>query len=265
MESQFFLSGDGSNMGRIQNSPGSILHKIGITCGIPNLSPTMVRQAAETFIQNNLDMRKKSKVLNNHEPEVGLAIYDGSGARIRSEFINHINAIESPFKKKPLESDFDVEREKLMLQMEKNDESSRLQEAKEFLEAERINQQRNQSNKRIKVGSIDRALLQTILFEDMFHSVKKDFPDLQRWKLLWTRFIDSYTGSPKRKEELLRIEKKIFEHVQKEMEEENGSWCGTRKENSIADMKIATHIYNCLRSYERGLKRQGSFFNFKRR
>ena len=210
-------------------------------------------------------MRKKSKVLNNHTEEVGFVVYDGSGPRIRGEFINHINAIESPFKKKPIATEFDVEREKLMLQVDNKDETSRLQEARDFLEADKRNQQQNQSGKRIKLSSLDRTTLQTILFEDMFMSVKKDFPDFKRWKKIWIRFLDTFSGSEKRKSDLLRIESSIFKHVQKEMEAEFGSWCGSREENSIADSRIAAYIYNSLRSYERGLRRQGSFFNFKKR
>ena len=41
--SKFFLNGNGFSLGRIQNGPGSLLQRIGLACGVPDLNPTMLR------------------------------------------------------------------------------------------------------------------------------------------------------------------------------------------------------------------------------
>ena len=65
---------------------------------------------------------------------------------------------------------------------------------------------------------------------------------------------------------LLQIENKLFLSAKKEIEDETGiSWTGTDEENYNADLRVATNVYASFKSYEAGAKRQGSFFQFKRR
>ena len=58
---------------------------------------------------------------------------------------------------------------------------------------------------------------------------------------------------------------RIFKVAQREIEIESGEWAGSLEQNCLADIKIAKYIYNSLQVYERGFKRYGSFFNFKKR
>lgn len=82
---------------------------------------------------------------------------------------------------------------------------------------------------------------------------------------MWNRLLDSIEDG-KEKEELLRIENKLFLNIKKEVEADTGSsWTGTVEENYNADLKVASSVYISFKSYESGLKRQGQFFQFKKR
>ena len=56
----------------------------------------------------------------------------------------------------------------------------------------------------------------------------------------------------------------IFNNIKKEVVEETGPWTGSYKQNMIADVKIASSIYSSFKNYENGMKRNGSFFIFKK-
>ena len=81
---------------------------------------------------------------------------------------------------------------------------------------------------------------------------------------MWCRFIDTSSLDKKKRATLLKIESTIFNSLKQELENETGPWEGSREQNRLADMKIATCIYNSFKSYERGRKYYGEFFNFKR-
>lgn len=83
------------------------------------------------------------------------------------------------------------------------------------------------------------------------------------WKKIWCRYLDTISGASK--ERLLAIEMRIFCNVKKEIEATLGPWSGTARENFMADTKIAQSISSSFKSYEKGMKRHGSFFDFKRR
>ena len=86
-----------------------------------------------------------------------------------------------------------------------------------------------------------------------------------KWKRVWNRLLDTI-GDGQEKEDLLVIENKLFMHSKKEIETETGlPWTGTEEENYTADLKVATSVYTAFKSYEAGMKRQGSFFQFKRK
>lgn len=86
-----------------------------------------------------------------------------------------------------------------------------------------------------------------------------------KWKRLWNRLLDTLEFG-KEREDLLAIENKLFTHIKKEIEAETGlPWTGTEEENYTADLKVATTVYLSFKNYEAGLKRQGSFFAFKRK
>lgn len=42
-DSPFFVNGNGVALSRLQNTNGSLLRVIGVACGIPDLTPTMLR------------------------------------------------------------------------------------------------------------------------------------------------------------------------------------------------------------------------------
>ena len=90
------------------------------------------------------------------------------------------------------------------------------------------------------------------------------FTDLPRWRIIWCRFLDTYSRDKEKKDMLLKIESKIFSVIKKDVEAETGTWEGTRRQNRLADMKIAACVYNSFKSYSRGMKYWGEFFNFKR-
>ena len=88
------------------------------------------------------------------------------------------------------------------------------------------------------------------------------FLDLYAWKRTWNRLIDSY-DKPDR-DDLISIEKRIFENIKKEVEEESGDWLGLKSQNSLADFKVASCIFKSFKAYEEGKRRQGSFFTFRK-
>ena len=80
---------------------------------------------------------------------------------------------------------------------------------------------------------------------------------------MWNRFCDSFQGPEKA--QLLNIERAIFVNIKGDVEQETGKkWCGDKDQNSRADIKVAQSVFMSFRSYERGAKYYGSFFNFKR-
>ena len=88
------------------------------------------------------------------------------------------------------------------------------------------------------------------------------FIDLQKWKKLWCRLIDTYAETDRDK--IIAIENRIFCNIKHEIQEETGEWTGSQYQNSLADLKVASSIYKSFQSYENGKKRVGSFFNFRR-
>ena len=86
-----------------------------------------------------------------------------------------------------------------------------------------------------------------------------------KWKKIWNRLVDCYDKNEIIKRRLLDTEMSIFTRIKKLVENETGQWNGSKLQNRLADYKVASAIYNSFREYEKGLKRQGSFFNFKRK
>ena len=81
---------------------------------------------------------------------------------------------------------------------------------------------------------------------------------------MWTRFLDTYSRDKDKQNFLLSLEADLFQNVKKEVEAETGPWEGSRRQNRLADVKIATRIYNSFKSYSRGMQYFGEFFTFKR-
>ena len=81
---------------------------------------------------------------------------------------------------------------------------------------------------------------------------------------MWCRFLDSFSTDKEKRKVLLKVESMIFNSVKSQVEDETGKWEGSRKQNRLADKKVATMIYNSFKSYENGLRYYGEFFKFKR-
>lgn len=74
--------------------------------------------------------------------------------------------------------------------------------------------------------------------------------------------IDTYSEDDR--ESLISIEKKIFQNIKQEVEEETGDWIGSHHQNLLADYKVSESIFKSFKSYEEGKKRVGTFFNFRK-
>ena len=76
--------------------------------------------------------------------------------------------------------------------------------------------------------------------------------------------MDSYQTDETTRKDLLKVEHKQFEHILKDVEKETGPWSGSNIQNYLADVKIANSIYSSFKTYEGGMRREGTFFIFKR-
>ena len=54
----------------------------------------------------------------------------------------------------------------------------------------------------------------------------------------------------------------MFTQIQKELDENNQKWTGTKEENSQADLKIALNVKAAFKMYEKGRRPIGTFFKF---
>ena len=82
--------------------------------GLPSLTVTMLRQAIESHIQANQDMRNIGRVLNNHSDAVGAFNYDKLNRKKRAEMVNYFEKQEIPTTSQD-ETKTDDEREKRWL------------------------------------------------------------------------------------------------------------------------------------------------------
>ena len=100
--------------------------------GLPSLTVTMLRQAIESHIQANQDMRNIGRVLNNHSDAVGAFNYDKLNRKKRAEMVNHFEKQEIPTTSQD-ETKTDDEREKRKKEKRKDDEKARKKHAEEYL------------------------------------------------------------------------------------------------------------------------------------
>ena len=174
-DSPFFINGSGKPLSRIQNSSGSLLNKIGRVVGIPDLSPTMIRQAAEQYIQTNEAMQEKSDILNMHSKEVGRVIY-AKFPTIRSEWVHSMQYIEDGHNG-PSQGDPDKQKEKEMNDLEEADEQAKMIYAQNFALEDRIERTSNRRfNPRCNLPSNDRNKLMKLVYKEVFGGVYQTFP-----------------------------------------------------------------------------------------
>lgn len=215
-----------------------------------------------------------------HSESVGRIIY-AKNPTIRSEFIHNMELIEAPHDENAKVL-LDDEKEKEMEDLEQADEEARIEYAENFDLEDRFERNMNRRcNRRCKIPPNDRNFLMKIIHKEIFGGVYQTFPgnillfhyefhlifnflDISRWKLMWTRFLDTYSRDNEKRSQLLKIETLIFNSVKEEIESDTGVWEGSRRQNRLADIKVATNIYNSFKSYSRGMQYYGEFFNFKR-
>lgn len=89
----------------------------------------------------------------------------------------------------------------------------------------------------------------------------------QKWRKAFYRILDGSESILETEDanRLSRIEMEIFENIVTEVEKKTEmDWSGSRKENRLADEKVAMSIRNSLHNYERDRKADApSFFKFK--
>ena len=250
-------------MGKIQNVPGSLLEKIGLTVGVQKLTLTKIRRAAEIIIQKNAQMKQKVKILNNHSQKVGQDIYDITNSRVRVEYVEYLNKIESK-KNKVVKKRIDIEREERKKNMILADEKLREKNARNFLiQEEKKRKQNVRFTNRCNVKPDQKSFLQDIIFKELFNSRIQKFPKEKDWKKIFYRFLDSYEKDGKIKNKLRTVELEIFHHIKIDVEKKTGNWMGTKHQNNIADRKVASAIRSSFKSYEKmGVRRDGQFFLF---
>lgn len=149
--------------------------------GVPNLSVTHLRKAAEKILQENDKMRKKAKAINNHTPLVGEVIYDPSKSSAKAQFVNRVEkVIESPQKTANTAKRitiFDEERKLRKKDVEHADKIAREKHAKKVLLRAKLRKSENaQYNQRVRVLSHHRLFLQKLLFKEMFENTVAQFP-----------------------------------------------------------------------------------------
>ena len=172
-EDFFFKNGNGLPLARIQNTPGSWLNRIGRVTGVPKLSITDLRRAAEKQIQNDEQMKANAESLNFHKNEVGRVVYNQEyNMQMRGEYVNKIFIQEAgqniSSSSKEL-TQFEKDRLERKRQMELDDEKNRIANATLYLKEQQ--EKRNSSivySKRVRVLPVDRLFLQKLFSEQIF-------------------------------------------------------------------------------------------------
>ena len=142
--------------------------------GIPDLTPTMLRQSAEAIIQADEEMQKNSQPLNMHSNAVGRSIYHNVPT-MRSQWVNKLDHLEASDKADEVQVDSDMEKE--MNIWEEEDELARVEYAENFNLEDRFQRNINRRcSTRCRIPPNDRLFLQKIIYKKVFGSVYQFFP-----------------------------------------------------------------------------------------
>ena len=93
---QFFVNNKGKPLAPLQNTPGSLLHKLGSACGVSNPTVNSFRRAAEVKVQASPLMKSSVENIQSHSRQVGLDHYDRSLDTTRANFICQLSVMDSP-------------------------------------------------------------------------------------------------------------------------------------------------------------------------
>ena len=151
----FFVNLKNEPIAPLQNTPGSLLHKFGIACGIAKPTVNTLRRAAETKIQASPLMKSAVENLNGHSSEVGLEHYDLGADNSRANFIHQLSAMESP----GIVEDVPEKIKEKRKQTAVKERELRVQRAKETLIVDKM-KKRNRSSKSCKLKPKNRLFLQ---------------------------------------------------------------------------------------------------------
>ena len=256
-DSQFFVSIRGKPLSPLQNTPGSLLDKVGGACGVNQPTVNSFRRAAETKVQASPLMKASVENLQSHSRQVGLAHYDRSGDTTRANFIHQLAALESPSK------GFDEVPEAVKLKRQKKEEEDRekvLRNAKDALLQDKMRKKEKKSYLNLE----DRHFLQKLFtsLKDQNFGANKVFPHDEEWTRIFYRTVDSLSDSNGGR--LRKVEEELFiEFAKAEVLEVLGKWTGSSEQNKSADQKISRYVKSSFRAYEKNLKSpQEPFFKF---
>ena len=155
---QFFVNIKNKPLTSVQRTPGSLLYKLGVACGIYNATVNTFRRAAEVRVQASPLMKASVENLQSHSGRVGLQHYDKSGENTRATFIQQLSAMDSPQK-----ADLEVP-DAVKIKRQKKEEEEReeiLKKAKETLARDKLNK-KEELSKKCKLKPEDRKFLQKL-------------------------------------------------------------------------------------------------------
>ena len=252
-EAQFFVNIRGKPLTALQNTPGSLLDKLGSACGVNQPTVNSFRRAAEVKVQASPLMKASVENLQSHSRKVGLDHYDRSGDTTRANFIHQLSALESPSKAVVPEV---PEAVKLKRQKEQEEDRERvLRKAKDALLQDRMKKKEKTSYLKLE----DRDFLQKLFSSLKSYNV---FPQDEEWMRIFYRTVDSLSDENGCR--LRKVEEKLFKEFAKdEVEDVLGSWIGSTEQNKSADQRISRYVKSSFRVFEKTLKPpQKSFFKF---
>ena len=257
-ESQFFTNFKGRPLAPLQNTPGSLLSKLGTVCGVLNPTVNSFRRAAEVKVQGSPLMKSSVENIQSHSRQVGLDHYDRSLDTTRANFIHQLAAMESPQKAvEEVPEAVKLKRKK----KEQEDKENTLKKAKDILLKDKM-RKKEQKNNKGNLKPEDREFLQKI-FSTLKIKSTEDFPDDEAWRRMFYRTVDSLMdeGNGSR---LRKVEAQMFiEFAKSQVEEVLGCWTGSAIQNKAADEKISSYVKASFRAYEKMRKSfQQSYFKF---
>jgi hypothetical protein len=253
-ESQFFVNIKGKPLAPLQNTPGSLLEKFGIVCGVLNPTVNSFRRAAEVKVQGSPLMKSSVQNIQSHSRQVGLDHYDRSLDTTRANFIHQLAAMDSPLKAvEEVPEAVKLKRKK----KEEEDRANNLKKAKGILMQDKM-RKKDQG----KVLPEDREFLQK-LFSSKKVIKKGNFPDDQTWRRIFYRTVDSLEDG-ENGNRLRRLEEQLFiEFARPLVEEALGCWTGSAIQNKSADVNISNYVKISFKAYEKTRESiQQSYFKF---
>ena len=208
-------------------------------------------------------MSQRVKELNNHSLKVGSSHYDNTKEYYRGEFVNLMSIKEGESSNRE-----DEEGEEQAAKRQKREEKdSRLAKQNALKVLQRSKERRFATlSAKCRLLPKDRHLLQTLIHNQKFSqihvaTVGHKFPSDGKWRKLLYRFLDGGEFDDATQVSLDVMEMNVFKNILKEIENEIGHpWEGSKKENELADLKVAISIKNSFANYEKNKSKTDQLF-----